>query len=186
MPLMSAVSLSAAAAFRKLRRGVAFAGGSAVRSPDAAGGRRLPRCHQAARAGTGGRARAAAQGGRTAAKAEGRYRGDRTGPHQAQPATDRHRRPGAQRRDPDRRGRGAAAPARRPRAADHALRSIHAAPKSSRCWRRCSAPAGARRRRCWCGPKTRCNRCAPRCCSDRSCPNCADARRNSPPISANS
>ena len=58
---------------------------------------------------------------RTAGEAQGRYRGDRPGPQQAQSAADRHRSPGARRRNPDRRRRGAAAPARRPRAADPRL-----------------------------------------------------------------
>ena len=131
-------------------------------------------------------AREQQQGRRAAAEAEGRYRRDRPGPHQAQSATDRHRRPGARRRDPDRRRRGAAAPARRPRAADPRLARFAPLRNRRGAGGAATRRAGARRRRCWSGPKTRCNRCAPRCCSDRSCPNCAAARRNSPPISANS
>ena len=64
--------------------------------------------------------------------------------------------------------------------------SIRAAARSSRYWRRSSAPAGARHLRSWCGPRTHCNRCAPRCCSDRWCRNCAGAPRSSRQISANS
>ena len=117
MPLMSAVSLSllllsASFAAASLSPAVAQSAG-----PTQQAAASFPRCHQAARGGTGGHARAAAQGGRTAAKTKGRYRGDRTGPLQAQPATDRHRHPGAHRRDPHRRDRGRSAPARQPRAA---------------------------------------------------------------------
>jgi hypothetical protein len=183
-PLMSAVCFPCTA-FRKLRRGVAFAGGSAVRSPRAAGDSRFSRCHQAARGGTGGHARAAAQGGRTAAKTKGRYRGDWSGPLQAQPATDRHRHPGAH---VETRIGETEAGLRPLDSREQAVRarSIHAAPKSSRCWRRCNAPAGARRRRCWSARRRAAiaaHRHAARIGRPRSC---ADARRNLPPISASS
>ncbi len=72
----------------------------------------LPRGHQATRAGTRSRPRAAEKCCGTAAETPVRYRSDRPGPQQAQCATDRHRRTGAQCRDPDRRRRSAAAPAR--------------------------------------------------------------------------
>jgi len=41
-----------------------------------------------------------------------------------------------------------------------AARLIRAVPTLSRCWPPCNAPDGARRRPCWCGPKTRYNRFA--------------------------
>ena len=158
--------------------GMSLSPATAQVAGDGAAGRdrRLARRHQAARAGTRSHPRAAKERRRTAGEAQGRYRGDRTGPQQAQPAADRHRRPGARRRDQDRRRRSAAAPARQPANSKSAARSIRAAPRSSRCWPRCNARDGARRRRCWSGRKTRCNRFAPRCCSDRWCPNCAPAR----------
>ena len=54
-------------------------------------------------------------------EAQGRHRGDRSGPQQAQCATDRHRRPGARCRDQDQRCRSAAASARFARAANSQL-----------------------------------------------------------------
>ena len=50
----------------------------------------------------------------------------------------------------------------------------------------CSAPAGARRRRCWCGRRMPCGHCAPRCCSAPWCRRCGRARSAWSTNSANS
>ena len=150
----------------------------ADRGAGAADRGRFARRHQAARAGTRSRARPAKERGRSAGEAQGRDRGDRPGPQQAQPAADRHRGAGARRRDQDRRRRSAAAPARLPRTADPRLARF--APLRDR--RGAGRPATRRTAHAaglaGAGRKTRCNRCAPPCCSARWCPNCARAPRS--------
>src|SRR5579864_7518198 len=61
-----------------------------------------------------------------------------------------------------------------------AVRSIRGAPRWWRFWPPCSAPAEERLRRCWCGPKMRCNRFVPLYCLDPSCPRCGRALKHSP------
>ena len=93
--------------------------------------------------------------------------------------------PGAQRRDPHRRRRGAAAPARQPRAADPRLARFAplrdrrgAGGAAARRTAHAAGAAGAARRRA----AIAAHRHAAR---RRSCPNCAAARKSWPPTSAN-